>query len=156
MFDDDDRLFVQKTVVGQIISLSAKRHNTVSNSGNKTFPYAVKTHLFVAVQVQVGRGEYVRQRPESMEQHGRELYHYDEREEEHKHQTDGLQVQVLFGDYDLCANICDYITLRVHKYSRLIDTFSVFVSQTPVQFDRSFLLLKKIFRFLFFCNIQFV
>jgi len=50
------------------------------------------THLFVAIQVQVGRGEYVGQRPESMEQHGRKLYHYDEREEEHEHQTDGLQV----------------------------------------------------------------
>lgn len=43
----------------------------------------------------------MRQRAEPMEQHGRELYHDDEREEEHKHQTDGFQMQELLADDDL-------------------------------------------------------
>lgn len=41
------------------------------------------------------------QRAEPMAHHGRELDHQDEREEEHKHETDRLQLQVLFGDVDL-------------------------------------------------------
>ena len=44
------------------------------------------------------------QRAEAMEQHGRELDNQDEREEEHKHETDRLQLEVFFRDVDLgCA-----------------------------------------------------
>lgn len=71
------------------------------------------TYLFGAAQVELGRSEYVGQRAEPMEQHGGELYYYDEREEEHEHQTNGLQMQVLFADYDLCVyiNVCFYNTV---------------------------------------------
>lgn len=36
-----------------------------------------------------------------MEQHGSELNNQNEREEEHKHQTDGLELQILLRDVHL-------------------------------------------------------
>lgn len=43
----------------------------------------------------------MRQGAETMEQHGRELNYQNQGEEEHKHQTDGLQLEVLFRDVHL-------------------------------------------------------
>lgn len=45
----------------------------------------------------------MRDGPEAMEQHGHELDDQDEGKEEHEHQTDGLQLQVLLTDEDLRA-----------------------------------------------------
>lgn len=38
---------------------------------------------------------------ETMEQHGNELDDQNQTEEEHKHQTDGLELQVLFANQHL-------------------------------------------------------
>lgn len=43
----------------------------------------------------------MRQGSEAMEQHGRELDDQNQREEEHKHQTDRFQLEVLFRDVHL-------------------------------------------------------
>lgn len=36
-----------------------------------------------------------------MEQHGNKLNHHDGEEEEHEDNTDGLEVEILFGDQNL-------------------------------------------------------
>lgn len=43
----------------------------------------------------------MRQSAETMEQHSGELNYQNEREEEHKHQSDGLQLKVFFSDVNL-------------------------------------------------------
>lgn len=43
----------------------------------------------------------MRQGSESMEQHSRKLDDQDQREEEHEHQTDRFQLEVLFRDVHL-------------------------------------------------------
>lgn len=91
---------------------------TQSRRVEKTRLSSAVTHLFVATQVEVGRGEYVRQRAEPMEQHGRELYDDDEREEEHKHQTDGFQVQVLLADDDLYSKHAVRLVRHGSQWSR--------------------------------------
>lgn len=40
----------------------------------------------------------MRQRSESMEQHGRELDDQNQSEEEDKHQSDGFQLQIFLAD----------------------------------------------------------
>lgn len=40
-------------------------------------------------------------RTESMEHHGAELNNQNERKEEHKHQSNWLELQVLFGNVNL-------------------------------------------------------
>lgn len=45
------------------------------------------------------------QSSKSMEQHGHKLDDQDQREEEHKHQSNGLQLQVLFADVHLDGEI---------------------------------------------------
>lgn len=57
--------------------------------------------LLIEAEVQFRRGQDVRQGSEAMEQHGRELDDQDEGEEEHKHQTDGLQLQIFLTDVHL-------------------------------------------------------
>lgn len=46
-------------------------------------------------------GQDVRDGAEAMEQHGSELNDQDEGKEEHKHKTDGFQLQMLLADEDL-------------------------------------------------------
>lgn len=74
--------------------------------------------LLVEAEVEVGGGQDVRQRSEAMEQHGRELDDQDEGEEEDKHQSDGLQLQVLLADVDLqCVRFgCEWGRLRCCRY----------------------------------------
>ena len=45
------------------------------------------------------------QSSKSMEQHGHKLDDQDQCEEEHKHQSNGLQLQVLFADVHLDGEI---------------------------------------------------
>lgn len=59
------------------------------------------THLLVPAEGQLGGGQDVGQCSEAMEQHGRKLDHQNEREEEHEHQTDGFQLEVLLRDQHL-------------------------------------------------------
>lgn len=66
---------------------------------------------------QVRRRQNVRNRSETMEHHGGELNDQDQREEEHKHQTDGLQLQVLFADVDLRASrISEYDSCVLNEF----------------------------------------
>lgn len=57
------RMLIDKGVLGQLLRLLAE-------------------------EVKIGGRQYVRKRSKAMEQHGRELYDQNQREEEHKHQTD--------------------------------------------------------------------
>ena len=63
--------------------------------------------------VELARRHDVGERAEAVEQHGEELDHQDQREEEHKHQTDRLHLKVLLVDENLSANEtrCQQITL---------------------------------------------
>ncbi len=47
---------------------------------------------------QLGRGQDVAERPETVEQHGSELDDQDEGEEEDEDETDRLQLEVLLGN----------------------------------------------------------
>lgn len=57
--------------------------------------------LLVAHQIQLRRGENVRNRAEPMEHHCGELDDQDQGEEEHEHQTDRFQLQVFLADVNL-------------------------------------------------------
>lgn len=57
--------------------------------------------FLVAAPVELGCGKDMRQGSETMEQHGSKLDHQDQREEEHEHQTDRFQLEILFRDVHL-------------------------------------------------------
>lgn len=59
------------------------------------------TYLLVATQIKLRRGQNVRDGAKSVEQHGGKLNDQDQGEEEHKHQTDGFQLQIFLGDDNL-------------------------------------------------------
>lgn len=59
------------------------------------------SYLFTATPVQFRGCQNVRDSSEPMEQHSGKLDDENEGKEEHKHQTDGLQLEVFFGDQHL-------------------------------------------------------
>ena len=62
----------------------------------------VREHLLLLLEAgDVGGGHDVGNGAEAMEQHRDELDQYDGEEKEDQHDTDGLQMQVLFRDQDL-------------------------------------------------------
>uniref|UniRef100_A0A2M4D7A2 Putative secreted protein n=1 Tax=Anopheles darlingi TaxID=43151 RepID=A0A2M4D7A2_ANODA len=64
----------------------------------------IQRHIFRllrTVPVEFGRGENLRDRTEAMHQHGHELDHQNDTEEQHKHQTDRFQFQVLPAHHNL-------------------------------------------------------
>lgn len=54
----------------------------------------------------------MRQCSEAMEQHGHKLDDQNEGEKEHKHETDGLQLQILLADVDLWKVQCCFSELQ--------------------------------------------
>lgn len=65
--------------------------------------------FLVAAKVQFGRRQNMGNRSEPMEHHGAELNDQNQRKEEHEHQSDRFQLQVLLGNVHLCivVEICD-------------------------------------------------
>lgn len=57
--------------------------------------------LLVEAQIEVSRGQDMGQSSKPMEQHGCELDDQNQGEEEHKHQSNRFQLQILFADMNL-------------------------------------------------------
>lgn len=98
---DVHRVLVEQRVLGQVLDLRDDNKLSQRQSRQTSSIRVSRTHLLVPAKRELGRGQDVRQRAEAMEQHGRKLDDQDEREEEHEHQTDGLQLEVLLGDEHL-------------------------------------------------------
>lgn len=63
----------------------------------------------------------------AMEQHGNELDDEDEGKEEHKHQTNGLQLQVFLADEDLkgTARLSCFLLTQVASSSIMPNTITL-------------------------------
>ena len=101
-------------------------------------------YLVAAAGIELARRHDVRQGAEAMEQHGEELDHQDEREEEHEHQTDGLHLQVLLVDENLSTD---------GEWSALVSRLRLYVSVCPSvysqHYDREVAILSANLRILY-------
>lgn len=57
----------------------------------------------------------MRECAETMEQHGRKLYYQNQGKEEHKDETNRLQLQILLGNVHLYRERCDSISTKLYS-----------------------------------------
>lgn len=94
------RLLVDRVTRLETDPLSIKFH-PLSSICFLHFVQNNKSNLFRASKVEICWCQNVSQGTETMEQHGRKLDHQNQREEEHKYQTNRFQLKVLLADVHL-------------------------------------------------------